>query len=137
MKRTGRRVTIGVGATYCVLWLMTATWGISDVDKAIDSQFRMGSTQMPPLDGTVVPEFQSQRIETMADVTNLRNPNNLLPDDSGLFRYRSTGIAVAPFLIVDEAAVVWAPLRGFGGQRLSFWCFGSTRWALVNAYWHV
>jgi len=137
MKRTSRRVAVGVGVTYCLLWLLTATWGIADVDKAFDSQFRMGSTEMLPLDGPVAPEIEIQRIETMADVANLRDPDNQLPDKPTLFRYRTRGIAVAPFLIVDDAAVVWAPLRGFGGRRLSLWCFGYTHWWLIKSYWDV
>ena len=138
MKLNGRWVVLGMVIIYFLLWFLTATWGISDVDQTFDSQFKTGTAQafVEP-DGSPAPQVEIQRIENMANVTDLFDPANQLPEDPSLFRYRTKGVAVAPFLVLDDAAVVWGPLQGFGGRRLNLWFFGFTRWWLVKAYWHV
>jgi len=136
MKHRTKRTVLGIGLIYCVLWTLTATWGISDVDRAFDEQFQIGSTQAFA-NSEPSPKVPIRRIDLMANVKDLRDSRNRFPDRSGLFRYRSGGIAIAPFVIVDEAAATWAPLAGFGGRRLSLWCFGLTRWWLIQTYWSV
>ena len=78
-----------------------------------------------------------QRIDKMANVRDLMDPANQLPSDTGLFRFRSRGFAVAPFVIVDQAATRFASMGGFGGTRINLWFFGSTKWWLAKHYWSV
>lgn len=117
---------------YAVLWIVTAVVGRSSIDRTFDERFRYG-----------YPEMNSdERIEiiriTKLYVRDLQDPGNeaLIPA-SGLFRYRSSGIAIAPFLVVDEIGTICAPLGGFGGIRLNFWFFGSPKSSIVYSYWRV
>jgi hypothetical protein len=128
-----RRILIVTVSVYCALWLLTATWGISDIDRAFDQEFAYGLTGM----GDAPKKVPIRRIEKMANVRILDDPANQFPDDIGLFRYRTRGFAVAPFIIIDEAATVYATLGGFGGMRINFWFFGYTNWWPLKCYWAV
>jgi len=130
--RKQKVIAIVVG-TYCLLWILTATWGISDVDRAFDREFAGGTTGF----AENPKEVQIQRIHSMANVRNLMDPANKFPDDTGFFRFRTRGVAIAPFLIVDEAATVFASLGGYGGRRLNLWFFGITKWWSMKMYWAV
>ena len=116
---------------YCGLWAVTALVGIPSVDNAFDRQFSEGFSLMAQEEhGPVI------RIEHMGNPKDLRDgSNNDLPDKP--WRYRSRGIAVAPFVIIDEAAWVTAPLGGGAGRRIVFWFFGLQGWIPLKWYWSV
>ena len=126
-----RSVRIAV-AIYALLWALTAVVGNSRIDVAFDEQNRYGYNKMG----------SDERVEikrlTKLYVRNLLDPRNesLIPA-SGLFRFRSRGVTVAPFVVIDEIGTVFAPLGGIGGIRLSLWFFGATRSWVVYPYWHV
>lgn len=116
---------------YGILWALTATWGVADIDSAFDREFTtghegLGTTKVTPI----------RRIAAIPNIRDLADPANAKTLD-GLFRYRSHGIAIAPFLVIDEAAVIYASLGGFGGKRLTFWFFGWTTWVPLQRYWAV
>jgi hypothetical protein len=128
-----RKVVAIIVCVYCLLWVLTATWGISDVDRAFDREFAVGTVGFAE-DPTTVP---IQRIEQMANMRDLMDPANNMPNDSGLFRFRTRGVAIAPFVIVDEAATVFAFLGGYGGRRVNLWFFGVTKWWSLEKYWVI
>jgi hypothetical protein len=127
-KRRALAVIVGV---YCTLWVLTATWGIANVNRAFDREFATGLVDL----GTRSVDIK--RIDKMANVRDLMDPANKFPDDTGRFRFRTHGIAIAPFLIVDEAATVFASMGGYGGRRLNLWFFGFTKWWSLKMYWAV
>ena len=71
----------------------------------------------------------------MQDLLDPRN-EPLIPEN-GLFRYRSRGIAIAPFIVVDEIGTVFARMGGVGAVRVSVWLPGFSRSWLLHPYWHV
>lgn len=105
--------------------------GISDVDRAFDREFSTGEVGFADCYKTV----PIRRIEQMANIRDPTDPANKFPDDTGYFRFRTRGVAIAPFVIVDEAATVYAPLGGYGGRRISLWFFGITTWWPLQMYW--
>jgi hypothetical protein len=117
---------LAVGGIYCFLWALTWTWGLYDADKDFDAEFAMA---------VGYPEDEPHKIVrlTRFNVRDDSDPTNEPCDD--YFRYRSRGFAVAPFVIVDEAAWVDASHSGFGGRRVVFWFFGATTWFAFWAYW--
>ena len=94
-------------------------------------EFRYGS---PGLGGE---EVEIKRLDTF-HVRDLMDPRNadLIPQN-GLFRYRSQGIAVAPFVIVDEVGTIFGGLAGMGAARVNVWFFGWTNWWVLKGYWAV
>lgn len=130
--RKQKALAIFVGV-YCLLWILTATWGVSDVDRAFDREFSVGTAGFAENPKTVPIE----RIEKMANVRDLMDPANKLPDNTGFFRFRTHGIAIAPFVIIDEVATVFASLGGYGGRRINLWLFGITKWWSLKMYWAV
>lgn len=123
------RSLIAVAGVYLALWALTWTWGVSDVDNNFDAEFSMGCSQLGQRATEPV-----VRIDKL-NARELDDPGNEYPDAP--WRYRSTGIAVAPFVILDEAAWVTAPLGGFGGRRVVFWFFGKTVWFPYWCHWMV
>ncbi|MBN8461171.1 MAG: hypothetical protein J0M04_25385 [Verrucomicrobia bacterium] len=128
-KRKITRICLGV---YLGLWLLTATIGNHQVNRKFDEDFGFGTVRPGSAD-----RVRIVRIRNL-DVRDPDNPRNdpLIPEN-GLFRQRSWGIAIAPFVIVDEVATVFAPLGGFGGLRVNVWFFGYVRSVPVYPYWHV
>jgi hypothetical protein len=126
LRRKSVRVVAGV---YVILWILTATWGNYDVDRHFDQEFQYGydsSSHTPP---------KMTRLRRFY-VEDLDDPRNtpLMPEDS-FFRYRSHGIPVAPFVIVDKIGTVYAALGGIGCRRLNVWFFGYTKWWPIWVYW--
>ena len=125
-----RNVRVAVGL-YCLLWIVTALWGNVDVDRQFDREFNYGYK-----------DFSEERIELTRInsffVKDLMDPRNkgLVPTN-GRFRYRSHGIAIAPFVIVDQIGTVFASLGGLGALRLNVWLFGFTKWWVIQGYWDV
>lgn len=118
-------------AIYLVLWGLTALIGNSRIDEEFDKQNRYGS--MRRSDGQV--EITRIRMLYVRDLSDPRN-TGLIPAN-GLFRYRSPGIAVAPFVVVDEIGTIFAPLGGIGCVRVSFWFFCTPKTWIVHSYWNV
>ena len=114
------------------LWILTGLIGLPSVDRAFDREFAVGSsvdrhgTKSAPV--TRVP-FRSlpRPFETVPEVAF--NP------PGRPWRMRSNGVAVAPFVIIDEAAWQVHPLSVFGGRRVVFWLFGFSTWHALKAYW--
>lgn len=128
-KRKITRVCLGV---YLGLWLLTATVGNHQVNRKFDEDFAFGTAGLGSTD-----RVRIERIRNLdaRDPTNPRN-EHLIPKN-GLFRQRSWGVAIGPFLIVDEIATVYAPLGGFGGQRVNVWFFGFVLSVPVYSYWNA
>ena len=107
------------------LWLLTAILGTRGADKAFDRDFARGTMGRwdSPIQVDVI-RIPFQR---------LLRPEGDLPERP--WRMRSRGIAIAPFLIVDEAAWYTHSLAGFAGWRLVIWFFGWTTWLPLKAYW--
>ncbi len=123
------RIAVGV---YALLWLLTATWGNLDVDKRFDHDFRHGFEG-----GLLDRPTEIVRIRRF-HVRDLFDPRNeaLMPENLR-FCYRSRGIAIAPFVIIDNIGTVYASLGGVGATRVNVWFFGCTKWWVIKAYWHV
>ncbi len=77
-----------------------------------------------------IPRIQKMNLKELLDHQN-EIPKN------GLFRCRTRGIAVAPFVIIDEAGSVWASMGGWGGVRMNLWFFGLNTWWPIKTYWNV
>lgn len=109
------------------MWIITATLGLPDVDRAFDREIAHGTLGQD--DGTAVPV-------TRVSFAPMREPDELRKDvPAGPWRCRSIGIPVAPFAIVDEAVFVTDELAAYSGRRIVFWFFGWTRWATLKLYW--
>lgn len=118
-----------VAGAYLLLWGMTALVGLPQVDEAFDRDLAMGSVGFGGKANVAMPV---ERIE-MFELTFPPSFPNHVPETP--WRCRSRGVAVAPFVIVDEAAWQDHILSGFGGRRLVFWAFGYVRWRPLKIYW--
>lgn len=127
-----RRFRVFAGV-YLGLWLLTATLGNFQIDRRFDQDFSHGTRSLGSHELVEI-----ERIEQLY-VRDLMDPRNkpLFPSNNGLFRYRSWGVAIMPFLVVDEIGAVFAPLGGFGGLRVNFWFFGAVLSVPVYSYWNV
>lgn len=139
-RRNGMRKAVRwFAAIYLTLWLVTALFGVASVDRAVDRAFDRefaegsrglgpGSTPMPviriPFQRLPEP-FHRLRDRRDVPFDVLRTP----------WRMRSPGLAVAPFLILDEAAWQSDALAGYGGRRVVFWFFGFSAWYPLKVYW--
>lgn len=128
-KLTSIRISVVI---YAILWILTAVMGIPRVDRQFDEQFSHGYAQMDSDERVEITRIKKLYVRDLEDPKN----EPLIPAN-GLFRYRSGGIAITPFLIVDEIGTVFAPQGGIGGIRLNFWFFGSSKTLAVYPYWHV
>jgi len=130
MSKNKKRL-LAAGAVYLVLWVLTWTWGLYDVDKAFDAEFALAHPHAfyTPRDSETVATVRLSRF----NVRQLDDPANF--QGQSWFRYRSRGFAIAPFVILDKAAWVDGPFSGFGGQRVVLWFFGATTWFSYRAYW--
>lgn len=127
--RRTRKLLIAFALGYLVLWAITALVGLPQVDHAFDRDLATGSVGFGDAGNVEIPV---QRI----DYFDLADPESLpahVPETP--WRCRSKGVAVAPFVIVDEAAWQDHLLSGFGGRRLVFWVFGYVRWIPLRKYW--
>jgi hypothetical protein len=129
-----KKIAASISGVYCALWLITATWGEWSVDHRFDRDFARADTGVFGPSGKTVPITRLRGVSAsqMMDPEFALETNEVFP-----FRYRSRGIPVAPLVVVDRAATVYSSLGGFAGWRVSFWCFGYTRWWLVKPYWMV
>ena len=116
-------------SVYIFLWLLTAVWGNYDVRKKFNIQY-----------GYAYKEWTNEKIKTeevssfyVYDLEHEYNKDKI--PENGRFRYKSIGIAIAPFIIVDNIAAVWASLAGIGATRINLWVFGYTWGSPVIVYW--
>ena len=114
---------------YCTLWAITALFGLPDVDRKFDIEFSVGTQNLAP------PGKRSELVPVMRIPfsTELRDLHASVPDKP--WRARSSGFAIAPFMIVDEVASQWGPLAGLSSKRLVFWFFGYSEWRDIKTYW--
>lgn len=119
-------------AIYAILWLLTAVFGNSQIDGIFNKQFRYGSNKLGCDQKIEITRIQKLYVRDLLDPRN----ESLIPPN-GLFRYRSPGIAVAPFIVVDQIGTIFAPLGGIGGIRLNLWFFGTTKTWIVHSFWNV
>ena len=126
-----KKVVIIPFAIYMFLWLLTATWGTYDVRSHFDKQFEYG-----------YPNLSDEKIK----ITNIdsfyvysldheHNQDKIPSNSCGLFRYKSIGIAIAPFVVIDNMATIWGGLAGLGATRFNFWFFGYNWWYPIIPYW--
>lgn len=114
------------------MWLLTAILGRRETDKLFDQNYRFGYDSMTSEKKVEIPRLND------FDVKDLNSKYNLgkIPKN-GLFRYKSKGLTVTPFFIIDEYSVIYAPLGGSSGLRLNFWFFGYCHeWRIIR-YWDV
>jgi len=98
-----------------------------------DREFRYGSTKMGSHDKIVISRIH-KFYQPRGDEWDTRN--NLLIPSNGRFRYRSVGIAIAPFVVLDQIGVLSGPLNGIGAVRANLWFFGINKWWVVYRYWN-
>lgn len=123
-----KRWALWLGAAYLALWLLTATVGRHAADTIFAREFSQGATGF----GSTAKPTQVTRLPFQ----RLRDPRDFKPQfPAHPWRMRSRGIAVAPFLIVDEAAWQTHALSGFAGWRLVVWFFGYSAWLPLKTYW--
>ncbi len=128
-----RRRWVLTAGVYGALWLLTATWGNSSVDNRFDREFTPAyDTSLSDDTPTTTVRLRRFNVHDPHDSENWSG----LPDEPR-FRYRSRGLAVAPFIIIDRIAAVQASLYGIGATRVNVWFFGYTRWWAVHTWWMV
>ena len=111
------------------MWAITGQFGLSEVDRIFDEELAMGSLGFG---GTGNVEMPIKRIDFF-DASDPTDFPASVPDTP--WCCRSNGIAVAPFLIVDEVAWQDHILSGFAGRRAVFWFFGISAWVPLKQYW--
>jgi hypothetical protein len=140
MKRFYRRKVFWIPVSaYMLLWVLTATWGNSDLDRRFDEEYAYGYVGWPRnIRGGGYFESEKVPIDRIDwfNVKDLYDPQNAKAvGERKFFRYRSRGIPVAPFLIVDDIAEARAVLMGHGATRLNFWFFGFSKAWSLRVYW--
>lgn len=113
---------------YIALWIVTALFGNSRINKSFDRQFAVGFT-------TLAENEEPKPAVRVPYSREMRNPRNLDSVKAPVWRARTTGFPVAPFVIVDEAAWIDGPLSGFSGIRVVIWFFGYTHWFPLKVFW--
>lgn len=130
MKRWLRRRSVRIASgVYLALWLVTALVGLPDVDRDFDEELAMGSLGFGGEENQEVPVMRIDFI----DFSDPENFPSVIP--GAPWRCRSNGFAIAPFVIVDEAAWQDHALSGFAGRRVVIWAFGFVRWFPIQKYW--
>jgi hypothetical protein len=113
IRRLFRLLSVRIAvASYALLWILTAVVGNSKIDEAFDEQNRYGYNKMGSDERVEIKRIKKLYVRDLLDPRN----ESLIPA-SGLFRYRSPGVTVAPFVVVDEIGTIFAPLGGIGGMR--------------------
>jgi len=115
---------------YCALWAITALFGLPDVDRKFDVEFAVGTKDFGIARPEVLPAVR------IPFATLMRDPKawpSYVPDKP--WRARTTGYAIAPFIVIDEVAWQVAPLAGMSSHRCVFWFFGYSKWARIKTYW--
>ena len=114
------------GVIYAVFWLLTGTWGLWDVNRAFDVRYGFGTES---LTGKRVPT-------TRVTAVDIKSPYHQgAPPLPGPWRWRSTGLPIAPFLILDQAGAQLSDMGGIGGRRIVLWVFGWSKEFWIQTYW--
>ena len=129
-----------VGFVYLLLWMITATLGLIDVDHSFDREFEWAYPKLfssDPLLGSANDRTKVARVNgvNLRDPYGLYNQANAGSSPSGYWRCRTCGFPIAPFIIIDEAGAQWAPLAGVGGRRLVVWFFGWSHYWWIQHFW--
>jgi len=114
------------GFIYLLLWLITAWWGTTAVDRSFDHEMAVGSRSFS---GGLEPSVR------IPYVPEMQGPTGNYAVGNPVWRARTRGVAVAPLVIVDAAGWQEAPLAGFSGYRVSLWFFGATWWFPLRVFW--
>jgi hypothetical protein len=69
------------------------------------------------------------------DTSEMQSPTGDWGVSHSLWRARTRGIAIAPFVILDAAAWVDGALSAFSGYRITFWFFGASHWFPLRVFW--
>jgi hypothetical protein len=118
--------------TYGTLWAVTALFGLPDVDRKFDLEFAVG-TQGFAVERKRPDIIPVIRIPFSGQLRDPRAMPSYVPAKP--WRSRSSGIAIAPFLVIDEVACQWGSLAGLSAHRIVFWFFRYTEWARIKTYW--
>jgi hypothetical protein len=113
---------------YLALWIITGLFADASINRHFNEQFAFGYTTWSE-SGGLHPVVRVPYSHQMRKAPIARS------DNAPLWRARSNGFAIAPFLLVDQAAWIDGPLSGFSGVRLVIWFFGYTHWFPLKAYW--
>jgi hypothetical protein len=122
-----RKLILRFAAIYALLWLLTATWGLRDINRDFDKQFAFAVANDEGLQEEMV------RIDQVDIKDPYRDPPPAM--HGRYWRWRGKAIVLAPFIVTDQAGYQDAPLSGIGGRRIVFWCFGWSLPIWVRAYW--
>ncbi len=131
-KPTRKRYLRIIVWSYCALWAITTLFGLPDVDRKFDLEFAVGTQGL----GVAGQRLEVLPVMRIPFSTSLRDPQAMpayVPDKP--WRSRSSGIAIAPFVVIDEVACQWGSLAGLSAHRVVFWFFGYTEWARIKTYW--
>jgi hypothetical protein len=130
--------------TYAFLWILTATWGLNDIDRAFDSQFEWAypnpNISGIGIDGSSPNNLQRVKVKRVYGV-NIRDPYGVIDSSNaknapkGFWRCRTRGFPIAPFVVLDEAGAQWGTLAGGGGRRLTIWFFGWSHYWWIQNFW--
>jgi hypothetical protein len=129
---TRQKLLLTASSLYSVLWLLTATWGTSDIDQKFDREIAVGYAGLASADHPSKPE---PVVRVPYSVRMQRVDDYSAAPSNRFWRAKSRGIAVAPFVIVDAAAWADGSLSGFSGYRVIFWSFGASRWFPLRVFW--
>ena len=128
MKSPSKKLIILLCAgAYTVLWLLTATVGIQDIDHAFEQNTREYGQMM---------KDSPQKPVIRVDYVDVKDPES--PSKLGMthfWKYRSHGLCIAPFLVFDTAGYQNSGLSGIGGKRIVIWLFGWVKAFWYRAYW--
>jgi hypothetical protein len=108
-----------IGWTYGTLWAVTALFGLPDVDRKFDLEFALGTHGFG--EGKRPEILPVMRIPFSTELRDPRATPWYVPDKP--WRSRSNGIAIAPFVVIDEVACQYGPLAGLSAHRLVFLVF--------------
>src|SRR5947209_2013059 len=117
--RKSRKILGWCGGIYLLLWILTAIWGTSTVDSEFDREIAFGYRGFSD---------KSEPVVRVPYTSEMQSPTGNWRVSYPLWRARSRGIAIAPFVILDAAAWVDASLSAFSCYRVTFWFFGASRW---------
>lgn len=131
--RLKRSTLHSIAICYLGLWMLTSTVGEANVDSHFASQFLGRFTGMPGPPSPIYRDYDFD-IQGFRNQLEIGTENEI--GESGGFSYsRKRGIAIAPFIIVDEVEWSKAPMDCCGKKRLVFWFFGLTWDLTLELYW--
>mgnify|MGYP001558204032 CR=1 FL=1 len=120
-----------IALVYCILWLVTALFAPASIDITFDKEhsniFKMNFPGQKKTSYETVIRIPFVPLRTLSDM------DNNLP--THYFKCRTRGIAIAPFIVIDEASWQEEILSGWSGIRLNIWFFGKIVHFQIKTYW--